>query len=469
MKEHEKRGVLKVISAVAGAMVFFVLIYLYFGSHFYFGSKVSNVDVGGLSVAAATEKLRQETEIVEIKLKSKEQTVILQVDSPYEIEETYLKEHLRYGEFTLPLKKGTRAKLIDAVNRASFLGGKEAKDAKIIYNQKNFKILPETRGTVIDSVSIREALCDSFDKGLLLTEYDLTDYYRQPETTVGELKQQKVLEKLESIRKRGIKLKLTKEAIPLTDQMLAASVDDHGNVNQKMIQEWVAELEKEYSTIYKPVDFTNVHGQHLRYKNVGNYGWFIDIKASAKVIAQKLEESDTRTIQLVLRGETKKQPLHVTKNYIEVDLDNQKMYCFNKGKLVVETDIISGRYNKGTATVPGFHTIMDKRRNVDLSGVLTTGDGMYSVPVDYWMPILSYGQTITEIGLHDTDHKLDYFGQPGAYRTDLGSYGCINTPKVKVAQIYDYSFIGMPVFIYGHIYDDAPGEFDKPVEYGTEI
>ncbi|MEG0373976.1 MAG: L,D-transpeptidase, partial [Enterococcus sp.] len=73
-----------------------------------------------------------------------------------------------------------------------------------------------------------------------------------------------------------------------------------------------------------------------------------------------------------------------------MDLDNQKMYCFNKGEIVVETDVITGRYAKGTATVPGFHTIMDKRRNVDLSGVLTTGDGTYSVPVDYWLPLLSY-------------------------------------------------------------------------------
>lgn len=58
------------------------------------------------------------------------------------------------------------------------------------------------------------------------------------------------------------------------------------------------------------------------------------------------------------------------------------MYCFDNGKLVVETDVITGRYNKGTATVPGFHTVMDKRRNVDLSGVLTNGDGTYNVPVD---------------------------------------------------------------------------------------
>ena len=36
-------------------------------------------------------------------------------------------------------------------------------------------------------------------------------------------------------------------------------------------------------------------------------------------------------------------------------------------------------------------------------------------------------------------------------------------------KIFDVSYDGMPVIIYGHIYDDAPGEFDKPVDYGEEV
>ncbi|WP_429957434.1 L,D-transpeptidase family protein [Enterococcus sp. AZ196] len=469
MKEHENQVVLRIVGIVAGAMTFFMLIYLYFGSHFYFGSTVANVAVGGLSVSQAAQKIRQETQRVEIKMVGENQTVKLQISSPYKVQTEYLKKNIRRGEFSLPLKKKAKQNLVQAINRASFLGGKEAKDARIIYEDKKFRIEPEKSGNVIDSARIRKELCEAFEKGTLQTEYDLTDFYREPEITAQDLEKQKIPQKLEEVRKRGITLKLNKKTIPLTEQMLASSVDDQGEFDPELIAEWVADLEREYSTIYQPVDFTNVHGQHLRYKNVGNYGWFIDIKQSAKKIAKELKTSDTKMIPLILKGETKKQPLHVKKNYIEVDLDNQKMYCFDKGKLVVETDVITGRYDKGTATVPGFHTIMDKRRNVDLSGVLTTGDGMYSVPVAYWLPLLSYGQTITEIGLHDTDHKLQYFGQPGAYRTDLGSYGCVNTPKAEVAKIYDYSYVGMPVFIYGHIYDDAPGEFDKPVEYGTEI
>ncbi|WP_270329134.1 MULTISPECIES: L,D-transpeptidase [Enterococcus] len=469
MKEYESQRVLRIVGVVAGAMAFFLLVYAYFGSHFYFGSTVANVDVGGLSVVAAEKKIRQETKQVEIELKGENQTIKLQLASPYTLQKEYLKRNIRRGEVSLPLKKRAKGDLIDAINRVSFLGGKEAKRAKIVYANDRFKIEPEKKGTVIDSVKIRKELCKDIDEGTLQTEYALADFYREPEVTAKKLQKQKILQKLEEVQNRGIKLKMTNKSVPLTEQMLAASVDEQGNFDQDLILSWVAELEREHSTIYKSVDFTNVHGQHLRYKNIGNYGWFIDIKESAKKITKKLKEPETQIIQLVLRGETKKQPLHITKNYIEVDLDNQKMYCFNQGKKVVETDVITGRYDKGTATFPGFHTIMDKRRNVDLSGVLSTGDGTYNVPVDYWLPLLSYGQTITEIGLHDTDHKLQYFGQPGAYQTDLGSYGCVNTPKAQVAQIYDYSFIGMPVFIYGHIYDDAPGEFDKPVEYGTEI
>lgn len=59
----------RIVGIVAGAMVFFMLIYAYFGSHFYFGSVVANVAVGGLSVQAAEEKIQQETKQVEIKLK----------------------------------------------------------------------------------------------------------------------------------------------------------------------------------------------------------------------------------------------------------------------------------------------------------------------------------------------------------------------------------------------------------------
>lgn len=469
MEEYENKRVLVIVGIVAGAMMFFWLIYLYFGSHFFFGSTVANVEVGGLSVSKAAAKVKAETKQVEIKMVEKKQTRSIQLITPYSITNDYLKKNIRKGQLSLPIKKDAQKRVIDAVNQTTFSSGKMAGNAKVIYQNKKFTIQPEKKGNAIDSSHIKKKLWKDLKKGELRAEYALSDFYHKAEVTTKDLEKKKVLQKLQALTDRKINVKVTKKKIPVTPPIVIGLIDDQGNFDDAQITQWVANLEKEYSTIYKKVTFTNVHGQTLRYKNVGNYGWFIDIKQSAKKMREELEKPKTSEISLVIQGETKKQPLHITQNYVEVDLDNQKMYCFNKGEIVVETDVITGRYAKGTATVPGFHTIMDKRQNVDLSGVLTTGDGTYSVPVDYWLPLLSYGQTITEIGLHDTDHKRNYFGQPGAFKTDLGSYGCVNIPKVEMAKIYKYSFIGMPVFIYGHSYDEAPGEFDKPVEYGTEI
>lgn len=66
------------------------------------------------------------------------------------------------------------------------------------------------------------------------------------------------------------------------------------------------------------------------------------------------------------------------------------MYCFIDGKKIVTTDVITGRYNKGTATVPGFHTILYRTTDVNLEGQMLDGS-RYSVPVKYWMPLLSQG------------------------------------------------------------------------------
>lgn len=87
------------------------------------------------------------------------QTVKLQITSPYRIQKEYLKKNIRKGEFSLPYKKEAKEELIQAVNAASFLGGKEAKDAKIIYKDKKFQIIPEkVEQWLILFVSVKSSL-----------------------------------------------------------------------------------------------------------------------------------------------------------------------------------------------------------------------------------------------------------------------------------------------------------------------
>ena len=87
-------------------------------------------------------------------------------------------------------------------------------------------------------------------------------------------------------------------------------------------------------------------------------------------------------------GDTKENS-KIANNYIEIDLKDQKCIVSLMAKIVT-TDVITGRYNKGTATVPGFHTILYRTTDVNLEGQMLDGS-RYSVPVKYWMPLLSQG------------------------------------------------------------------------------
>ena len=79
-------------------------------------------------------------------------------------------------------------------------------------------------------------------------------------------------------------------------------------------------------------------------------------------------------------GDTKENS-KIANNYIEIDLKDQKCIVSLMAKIVT-TDVITGRYNKGTATVPGFHTILYRTTDVNLEGQMLDGS-RYSVPVKY--------------------------------------------------------------------------------------
>ncbi|MGG5316728.1 L,D-transpeptidase [Enterococcus sp. AZ072] len=444
-----------------------LFLFIYFRSHFLPWAKVNTTSVGGLTIQQSQKKLEKTYQTVSISLTQNNTPILLTIGQPYKISEDFLKANLHHASTLLPLANRTMEQVTTQINAADFGIEIENQSALVSHKNQKFVIQPEKQGTQIDRQQLIKVLYQDMTVGSLKEVYQLTDFYVKPELTSENLKS--TVRDLNQLLTEDRSLIIAKKKIPLSKNMIIASVNESGTLDSLLTTQLVQKLNQKYSTIDRPVDFVNVHGEHLRFKNVGNYGWYIDTEKAVKLLNKQLLDSKIESIELPLKGNPSKQPLHVKQNYIEVDLENQKMYCFHKGKKVVSTNVITGQFIKETATIPGFHTIMDKQKNTYLSGALITGDGSYRVPVNYWMPFLSYGQTITEIGIHDTEHKKEAFGDPEAFKTGFGSYGCINTPLNKVEKIYKYSYIGMPVFIYGHTYDYAPGEYDKPVDYGEEI
>jgi lipoprotein-anchoring transpeptidase ErfK/SrfK len=140
---------------------------------------------------------------------------------------------------------------------------------------------------------------------------------------------------------------------------------------------------------------------------------------------------------------------------VEVNLSKQHLWMYKKGKVVLESDVVSGT-SGAHATPDGAYFILDKARNVVLRGpqvktkakkdkkgkVIKPAKTEYEweSPVSYWMPLTYEG-----IGLHDASWRGAFGGSIWTYN---GSHGCINLPVSFAPKLYDKVKVGTPVAVY---------------------
>lgn len=457
---------------VVGLLICLALVFtgglFYFQSHFFISAKANGVDIGMLNVKNAKIKLDElnKSEDVIIKVNGSEEKI--ELPEKYEITEEFLKQNISDRNISLPINEGYKTELKNKLNELTFEEGTPSQDAKIEKVDGSYQIVSEQLGTAVDKEALMNQVLSDVEQNKGSYVYDIKDFYQKPAVTKDDKGLQEQLAVLSKKENKEITLDINGEKLTLTKEELQSFMDASGNVDSNKVYTWVEATNQKYGSIFKPIIFKNVHGETKQYKNNGSYGWDINMPQTRDLLVQAINsDKDTETITVPIDGDVN-QSQTVDKDYVEIDLNDQKMYFFKDGVKVVETDVITGRYNKGTATVPGFHTILYKDTDTKLEGEMLDGSS-YSVPVKYWMPLMSFGGVVTQIGIHDADYKAEYFGNKEAYKTNFGSNGCINTPGDAVAKIFNGAYAGMPVIIYGHIYDDAPGEFDKPVDYGEPV
>ena len=119
--------------------------------------------------------------------------------------------------------------------------------------------------------------------------------------------------------------------------------------------------------------------------------------------------------------------------YIEISIDQQHMWFYEDGKLVLDTSVVTGNADGEHNTPPGSYAIQDHAMNVTLIG------DDYETPVTYWMGFNG------GIGIHDADWRSSFGGD--IYEGN-GSHGCVNTPYEKVKVIFEHTEVGTPVYVY---------------------
>ena len=119
--------------------------------------------------------------------------------------------------------------------------------------------------------------------------------------------------------------------------------------------------------------------------------------------------------------------------YVEISIRAQHMWLYKNGKLIVETDVVTGNNDGAHNTPKGYHRIFSRARNTTLSGP------GYSSFVEYWMAFCG------GCGIHDASWRSSFGGN--IYNGN-GSHGCVNTPTGAVAKIWNNTDWNTPVIIY---------------------
>lgn len=199
------------------------------------------------------------------------------------------------------------------------------------------------------------------------------------------------------------------------------------------ISSFVAEQAKQFDTYNKNRLFTTTDGREIELES-GGYGWKTDREAESTALTELIkagawvEREPVYTYTAAQPGQ-----MDIGNSYVEIDLGNQHLFLYVEGKLILESDFVSGNAAKGWNTPAGVFGLTYKTRNAVLRGE------NYETPVSWWMPFNG------NIGMHDAAWRSSFGGD--IYLTN-GSHGCINLPSENAEIIYEYLYTGFPVVCY---------------------
>lgn len=163
------------------------------------------------------------------------------------------------------------------------------------------------------------------------------------------------------------------------------------------------------------------------YYRVGDRGWKLDREAMEAQVLESLRARRDDTVYPTYDRTWYWKEFYkrygVGDTFVEISLDNQYLWFFVDGELLVETPVVTGNVANYDNTRLGCFRVKYKQADTILRGPT------WNDHVDYWIPFDG------QIGLHDSSWRDEYGGD--IYLTD-GSHGCVNTPLAAMRIIFSY-------------------------------
>ena len=338
-------------------------------------------------------------------------------------------------------------KLIEAFHRLAFVSAEKdiPTDTKVLYSEEDGYTFYDGKQNRLNFETAIAVIQNSI--GEKQWKIDLADYgcYEDISDSEEDQRQRELWVRLQEYTDCGIVYDMGAEQLTFSPADMASFlekdadnmpvVDETGSfvVRKDFVDAWVDRLGELYNTAEKERDFLATRGEIVKV-TYNTYGTLLDLDAEKEylypAIVGKVSEVHTPVYlkEAYFRGQNDIGP-----TYVEVDMGEQRMYVYQDGELVIETDIVTGNAKRKWNTPEGVNYIYKKQKNRILRGP------NYATPVKYWLPVVG------NIGIHDAKWRKEFGGD--IYLTN-GSHGCINTPTEAVAQLYELAEVGMPVVMF---------------------
>lgn len=444
-----------VISALA---VIYLIFSFYFLSHFAFHTTVNHVNVAGNSSARVEEKLAEEMKEYRLTITTRDgETEVLSGENigiepvfDGEIQELLKKQNGFAWPYYLLKGQELESKAVvrydeaacdkelaefEFMNQSDWVKSENAYVSD--YAKGGYEIVKETYGTEIRSATLKKAVSDAISNLTANLNLEEAGCYVEPEVTYEDEQLNKALETLNQYVGVTVVYNVGDEKERLDGEIIHKwlLLEENGSVkiDEEAIAEYVKELAKKYNTAFRKRTLDTSYGQNIQIIG-GDYGWKVDNEAEKEMIIKDLKAGEKVERELEYAQTANSHGEHDYGNsYVEINLTAQHLFFYKDGKLLVETDFVSGNLAKNHATPVGAYGLTYKQRDATLRGE------DYESDVSYWMPYCG------NVGMHDATWRGTFGGSIYKRR---GSHGCVNLPVSAAKTIFENIEAGYPVLVY---------------------
>lgn len=476
-------GLLIVLVAVLIGGYYFMM--RYYTTHFYNGTTINGVQVGGKTGRDAKFTIR--SKIRSYKLTCKERNdktesitgneIYMEYQDDGSIDQILEGQDPRLWPVHLTGEKDYKLKITYDFDQSAIDQVMNEMDcfqpanvtppttATVALVDDSFQVVPGDEGTTLDRDKTREALIRAIKKGDQEIDFEAEGLYTSlnTEANLGELQQK--ADTFNQMLSTNVTFDFVDRQYTVdretVESFFQKGEDGNYSLSQANVHSWVNQMALETDTYARPHEFKTTGGKVITLNEgfddrfVPDYGWAMKVEDTTNVLMQAIQAGTQGELEPLYTFTARDRSSNdIGDTYVEVCIEQQRMWCYQDGQLVVDTPVVTGNHAEGTDTPSGGVYAIDAKqsdRNFEKS---------HDVHVDYWLPF------VASCGIHDAYWRSDAeFNNPDTWKTN-GSNGCVNTPHDAAEKIYNVMDIGYPVIVY-YSEDQVKGT-DPPNNVGYE-